>query len=79
MKITVKYFGQLAEQTGIQEETLSLEETGRQVQELKRFCLQKHGLTEESAVQVAVNHAINYPDLLQPGDEVAFLPPYAGG
>ncbi|NGP75033.1 molybdopterin converting factor subunit 1 [Balneolaceae bacterium YR4-1] len=79
MSITVKYFGAVAEQTGTSEEELNLDETGNSVAQLKAYCVQKYDLEEEETIQLAVNQVLNAGEKLEEGDEVAFLPPYAGG
>lgn len=79
MSITVKYFGVIAEQTGTREEELSLNETGQSVDELKTYCLKKYNIEEYGSLQLAVNQELQGKETLEDGDEVAFLPPYAGG
>ncbi|MDZ7691249.1 MAG: MoaD/ThiS family protein [Balneolaceae bacterium] len=41
--------------------------------------MKKHGLEEHTSIQLAVNQELNAKKTLENGDEVAFLPPYAGG
>lgn len=79
MSITVKYFGALAEATGLTEETLDLADAGPDLTALRAFCLQKHGLKEDASIRLAVNQTLSQAATLQDGDEVAFLPPFAGG
>jgi sulfur-carrier protein len=79
MQIKVKYFGAFAEQTGKTEEVIILDETGLEVQDFRSYCFQKYGLEDDDSIRVAVNQMINKKGFLENGDEVAFLPPYAGG
>ena len=79
MTLTIKYFGLIAEKTGKKEEVLNLEHKEFDVQALKNFCFSKYELQEMDSVQVAVNQSIQRSGTLKNGDEVAFLPPYAGG
>jgi sulfur-carrier protein len=79
MKILVKYFGAIAEKTGAAEEVLNLEETGFEVEEIRSFCIQKYGLEDDESIQTAVNQKLLKKGTLRSGDEIAFLPPYAGG
>lgn len=79
MKVTVKYFGSLAEKTGIKEEIVDLDQTGTRLDQLKAHCVNKYGLDEDSSIQLAVNQELNSQKQLQNGDEIAFLPPFAGG
>jgi sulfur-carrier protein len=79
MQIKVKYFGAIAEQTGTTEEVLTIEEPGFEVEEIRSYCVQKYGLEDDDSIRVAVNQMVKKRGILQNGDEVAFLPPYAGG
>ena len=79
MNIKVKYFGAIAEKTGVSEEVLHLDEAGYEVDELKAYCINKYDLEEGESIRLAVNQVLNAKKTLQHGDEVAFLPPYAGG
>lgn len=78
MKVTVKYFGLLAEAAGKAEETRELS-SGIKAGELKDRCLEELDLPNPESVQVAVNQKIAKERELQEGDEVALLPPFAGG
>jgi molybdopterin converting factor subunit 1 len=79
MEIKVKYFGSIAEETGKAEETIALQNGISEVKEFIAFIFKKYGLIDEGTVQVAVNQVIQNEGRIQYGDEVAFLPPYAGG
>lgn len=79
MTLTIKYFGLIAEKTGKREEVVNLDDEDFDVESLKRYCFSKYKLQDMQAVQVAVNHSIQRSGPLKNGDEVAFLPPYAGG
>ena len=79
MSIAIKYFGAIAEQTGVMEELLDLSMVGKEVSELKAYCVEKYGLADEESIQIAVNQALNKPGIIQDGDEIALLPPFAGG
>lgn len=79
MKITVKYFGSIAEETGKAEETIFLQNGMSEIREFIAFIFNKYGLNDEGTIQVAVNQVIQSKGRIQYGDEVAFLPPYAGG
>jgi len=78
MKVTIKYFGMIAETAGKSEEILDLE-AGVLVQDLKDLQVQKYKIADPEAVQIAVNQDLNSNLELKEGDEVAFLPPFAGG
>lgn len=79
MHVTVKYFGQLAEATGTEEETIQLPDTGCTLSELRSRCLSRFGLTEDESIRLAVNQTLQRETDLQDGDVIAFLPPFAGG
>lgn len=79
MKITIKYFGVVAEEAGKTEEVLELNSEDFDVESLKDHCFSKYSLTDTQSVQVAVNQNLGATGELQDGDEVAFLPPFSGG
>ncbi len=78
MKITVKYFGMLAEAAGMNEETVEVAQ-GISAEELKNRQITTYQIPDAESVQVAVNQNLNSEVELKEGDEVAFLPPFAGG
>ncbi|GAB4243216.1 MAG: hypothetical protein Tsb0034_21010 [Ekhidna sp.] len=78
MAVTVKYFGAIAEETGITQENLDVKEV-EDVDALRSYCLSKYGNLKELTFQVAVNQSIKSSGPLSDGDEVALLPPFAGG
>lgn len=78
MKLTVKYFGMIAEWVGTSENEIDF--SGSTVSDLKsqleRSCSELNGIS----YQVAVNHKISADDTgLHESDELAILPPFAGG
>lgn len=79
MTITIKYFGLVAEMTGRNEETVNLEGEEYDLEALKELCYSKYELSDTESIQVAVNQSTGISGPLKHGDEVAFLPPYAGG
>ncbi|SDR71162.1 MoaD/ThiS family protein [Gramella sp. MAR_2010_147] len=78
MKVRVKYFGMIAESAGRNEEILELEQ-GFSLKKLKNQQVQKYQIIDPDSVQLAVNQNLNKEVELKDGDEVAFLPPFAGG
>lgn len=78
MKVTVKYFGVIAESAGKSEEVLELEQ-GLSAKELKDQQIKKYQISDAASLQIAVNQNLNKEVELKDGDEVAFLPPFAGG
>jgi molybdopterin synthase catalytic subunit/molybdopterin converting factor small subunit len=81
MKITLKLFGSLREAVG--ESTIQLEfEEGARVIDVRNWLSARNTLVEELGERLAasVNLEIaDSADRLHDGDEVAFLPPVAGG
>ncbi len=78
MKVSIKYFGMIAESAGKTEEVLELEQ-GALVKDLKELQLTKYRISDSDSVQIAVNHNLAKEVQLKEGDEVAFLPAFGGG
>ncbi|QCK15457.1 MoaD/ThiS family protein [Mangrovivirga cuniculi] len=78
MKINVKYFGMIAEAVGKSEELLEVNEA-ISVAEFKDQQIRKYQIADPESVQLAVNQNLELESELKEGDEVAFLPPFAGG
>ena len=68
----------IAETTGKNEETLEVNE-GISAGALKARQIKTYQIADPESVQLAVNHNLNTEVELKEGDEVAFLPPFAGG
>jgi molybdopterin synthase sulfur carrier subunit len=79
MEIKVKYFGSIAEETGKTEESIFMQDHVVELWEFVTSIFNKYGMEQDPSVQVAVNQAIQQNGMIQHGDEIAFLPPYAGG
>tara|TARA_B100001057_G_C22426682_1_gene785739 strand:- start:133 stop:402 length:270 start_codon:yes stop_codon:yes gene_type:complete len=77
--VIVKYFGIISEKTGKNEEKIEL--TVNDISNfLKKIFLQYN--LEKFSVNISVNHKIiniNQPYNIKNGDEIAILPPFAGG
>lgn len=69
----------MAEETGKVEETVLLKEDAVEIKDFKGFIFKRYGLGEDDTIRIAVNHALKDDGRILPGDEIAFLPPYAGG
>jgi len=79
MEIEVAYFGLIAEATQKRKERLEMPATPtvNALSNHLRACYPGLGKT---TFQVAINQAIALPEtVIQNGDEVAILPPFAGG
>lgn len=77
MNITIKYFGQIAEVTNKQEE--SLEFSGRLVSELIEALHSKYNTLKTKDFQIAQNQELVSNETELTGAEIALLPPFAGG
>ena len=78
MKVNVKYFGMIAESAGKKEEVLELK-SGFSAKDLKDQQVKKYQIPDAESIQLAVNQNLDKESELKNGDEVAFLPPFAGG
>lgn len=79
MELTIKYFGAVAEAAGLTEEALSFEGNSTDLAELKAFCENKYQGMSALSYQVSVNKKLLSGGPVNDGDEIAFLPPFAGG
>ena len=79
MKVTVRYFGAIAEKVGKTEEELDLSTIGSDFQDMKEHCLSTYQITDDGTLQIAINQELGLKRPLKEGDEIAFLPPFAGG
>lgn len=77
MHITIKYFGQIAEVTKLDEE--SLEFSGSLVSELLEKLSKKYSELKNKDFQVAQNQELVSTETELTGAEIALLPPFAGG
>jgi len=84
--LTVRYFASLRELVGHERETLLIPESGLTLSELIELLSDVHSAeVAEALVGPGVRLALNdelvdgEPELVQPGDVVAFLPPVTGG
>jgi molybdopterin synthase sulfur carrier subunit len=77
MNITIRYFGQIAEVTCQEEE--SLEFSGTLISELLNALYSKYGLLKAKDFQVAQNQELVSIETKLTGHEIALLPPFAGG
>lgn len=80
MKLKVKYFGMLADFTGCGEEMVEVED-GISSLQLRELINSRYRKLTEYDFKMAVNRSLVVQNEigLEENDEVAFLPPYAGG
>ncbi|AUS04053.1 MoaD/ThiS family protein [Pseudotamlana carrageenivorans] len=77
MLLTIKYFGLIAEVTQKSEETLEF--SGKHISELLTLLYAKYEALKTKDFQVAQNQELVATDALVSGQEIALLPPFAGG
>mgnify|MGYP003562840691 FL=1 len=80
MRVTLKYFGFLAEITHRNEEQMELTADVNTLLGLKSAVEHRLQNNKKTAYSIALNQALCNDDLaLKDDDEIAFLPPFAGG
>jgi len=77
MLITIKYFGQIAEITQLEEE--SLEVLGTRISELILVLHQKYPELKNKNFKIAQHQQLVSTETILTGKEIALLPPFAGG
>ena len=78
MKIKVKYFGIIAENAGRTDDVLEIDDSTT-LQMLKKQQSERYNWSNIESIKVAVNQKITQTGSIRQGDEIAFLPPFAGG
>lgn len=77
MTITVKYFGLLAEVTQCKEESIGFTKTS--IGDLLELLFSKHPELKQKHFQVAQHQEIASKEDVISSNEIALLPPFAGG
>ena len=74
----VMFFAHLRDLVG--EESIKIEATGKTVAELKEIIVEKYAVSKFDTVMTAINEEFAANDeIIQAGDEIAFIPPVSGG
>jgi len=80
MTITVKYFGAIADITHKKEEQFLLESSSGSVELLQLELEKKYPSICQNSYSIAVNQLVTHQNVaLKDQDEIALLPPFAGG
>lgn len=80
MRVTLKYFGLLAEITHCNEEQMDLTAEVNTLFGLKSAVEHRFPAFQKTAYSIALNQTLcNEEVALQEADVIAFLPPFAGG
>ncbi len=77
MKLTIKYFGLLAEVTQCNEEVIEF--SGIKVSDLREALYHKYSNLTKKDFQIAQNQILVTDDTEITATEIALLPPFAGG
>ena len=74
----VMFFAHLRDLVG--EESIKLDVAGITVAELKEIIVEKYAVSKFDTVMTAINEEFATNDeIIQDGDEIAFIPPVSGG
>lgn len=80
MRVTLKYFGLLAEITHCNEEQVELTADVSSLLGLKSAVEQRFPAFQKTAYSIALNQSLSNEEVpLKEADVIAFLPPFAGG
>lgn len=80
MNLKINYFGMIAEKTAVNKEELSLENKLLTVEKLNNVLHGKYPALKTINYKIAVNQTLADASLLlNENDEIALLPPFAGG
>ena len=77
MNIEIKYFGLIAEVTGRNSETIELSDTP--ISGLKEYLFTKYPVLQKKNFNIAQNQELVSDEAMVSGQEIAILPPFAGG
>lgn len=77
MLVEIKYFGMLAEITGCSSEQLNV--SIKKIGEIKELVLDKYPDLRNKDFRMAQNHELVSDATMITGQEIAILPPFAGG
>lgn len=74
----ILFFAHLKDAIG--EESIRVDVSGKTVVEVKDFLAKEYQLQKLETAMTAVNEEFaSDADIIQPGDEIAFIPPVSGG
>lgn len=80
MIIKANYFGMIAEAIGKNAETLQVEFNQMNVSDLTTFFIQHYPELKNKSFKIAINQQMAADDIqINENDEIALLPPFAGG
>ncbi len=80
MKINIKYFGQLADILGVDQEVLEIDDKATYLFDIKLMTVSRNPELNHMNFKLSVNLELTEENLLlKNGDEISFLPPFSGG
>lgn len=80
MNLNLNYFGMIAEKTATTKEILNAGNNPLSVEDLNHLLFNKYPALKEMNYKIAVNQTLADDSLLlNENDEIALLPPFAGG
>ena len=80
MKITLKYFGIIAEIMDTEKETITIDSNSITIEDLKSILNKKNSSINEQEYKIAINHSIaDHNITINNNDVISLLPPFSGG
>ena len=80
MKITLKYFGIIAEIMDTEKETITIDSNSINLEDIKNILNKKNSSLNEQEYKIAINHSIADHDItINNNDVISLLPPFSGG
>jgi len=80
MKITLKYFGIIAEIMDTEKETITIDSKSITIEDLKSILNKKNSSINEQEYKIAINHSIaDHNITINNNDVISLLPPFSGG
>ena len=80
MKITIKYYGVIAELMGANDDIIVIDKSSISIAELNQILLNKNNALKDQDYKIAINQSIDNSNIkIYENDQIALLPPFSGG
>jgi len=80
MKITLKYFGIIAEIMDTEKETITIDSNSINLEDIKNILNKKNSSLNEQEYKIAINHSIaDHNITINNNDVISLLTPFSGG
>lgn len=79
MNVKIKYFGAVADKTRVSEELIQFDKEMLTLSDVRSFCENKYQDIQQLKFNLSINMNLKDEGEIVDGDEIAFLPPFAGG